>query len=189
MSLRRVWLVAAWMAGSWIGAAGAEGTEVAATWKRYELDFHYMGFTTRYSCEGLRDKVRQLLLHSGVRKDLKISARGCERSYGRIADFPSLRIVFWAPELPEVGRRDVGEPATARWRRVTITRNQPRGLEPGDCELVELFRDRLLPELTARVISDETNCIPHQLVGTHVQLEFEVLEGLPPPDLAGNNQR
>lgn len=183
MAWRGIWL-AVCLACPWAGPAIAEGTEVAAVWKRFEVDFHYLGFTTRYSCDGLRDKVRQLLLHAGVRKDLKITTRGCEVGYGRIAEMPSLKIVFWAPELPEAGSRDVGEPALARWKRVTIERNQPRGLEWGDCELVEQFRDRLLPELTVRAISDDTHCVPHQLIGNRIGLAFEVLAALPPPDLA-----
>jgi len=174
----------------WAGlAAAADEEDVAATWKRYEVRFYYVGFTTHYSCDGLRDKVRRLLLHAGVRKDVKISLSGCEVGLDRVARMPGLKVVFWAPELPEAGRRDVGEPAIARWRPVVVRRGQPRGLEAGDCELVEQFRDRLLPKLKTRAVSGDINCVPHQLVGTRIDLAFEVLEGLPPPDLAAAEPR
>lgn len=186
MSWRPIGLMAICLAAAWARpAAAADEEEIAATWKRYEVRFHYTGFTTRYSCDGLQDKVRRLLLHAGVRKDLKISLSGCEVGPGRVASMPGLRIVFWAPELPEAGRRDVGEPALARWRRVVMRRNQPRWLEAGDCELVEQFRDRLLPQLMTRAVSSDINCVPYQLVGTRIDLAFEVLEGRQPPDLAG----
>ncbi len=116
MSLRRVWLVAAWMAGSWAGAAGAEGTEVAATWKRYELDFHYMGFTTRYSCEGLRDKVRQLLLHSGVvvRRRQRAVVQ-CLRLCGRSGLCCPYRHGYWVGALQVVHSGHLSCGLTPRW--------------------------------------------------------------------------
>ncbi len=41
-----------------------------AVWKEQHLEFSYMGRTARYSCEGLRDKMRSLLLDLGARRDL-----------------------------------------------------------------------------------------------------------------------
>src|SRR5664279_122525 len=61
---------------------------VAAQWKAQRLDFSYTGFTTRYTCDGLEDKVRQILLEFGARKDLKVRATGCE-SGPRGPDYPS----------------------------------------------------------------------------------------------------
>ena len=34
------------------------GVPLAAVWREQHLDFYYMGRTSRYSCDGLRDKVR-----------------------------------------------------------------------------------------------------------------------------------
>src|SRR5580698_10464283 len=52
----------------------------AAHWVQRKLDYTYMGFTTKYSCDGLRDNVRQVLLALGARrKDLKIQSTGCTR--------------------------------------------------------------------------------------------------------------
>lgn len=182
-----------WRAGFLISAvllpvlvvAGEPGTdEAAAAWKRHEFDFTYMGFTTRYSCGGLHDKVKLLLKHIGVRPDIKITERGCEMGYERVADFPRLKIVFFAPEIPEAGSKEVGEPVLGVWKPVTIKRNTPRGIEWGDCELVELFRDRILSRLTTRAMTGEVNCIPHQLIGNRIDLQFELLSGIQTADLA-----
>ena len=38
-----------------------------------------MGRTSRYSCQGLRDKMRSLLLDMGARRDLQVTLLGCEQ--------------------------------------------------------------------------------------------------------------
>jgi hypothetical protein len=152
--------------------------EQPAVWTRHEVDFQYMGFTTRYTCSGLKSKVRLLLKYMGVRDDVKLLERGCEFGYQKVADFPRLKITFWAPTLPEQGDKDPGEPVLGVWKAVTIKRNSPKGLEMGDCELVELFRDRVMPKFLTRDMQGDINCIPHQLVGNRIDLRFEVLTGV-----------
>jgi hypothetical protein len=163
-------------------AAAAADRPVAAAWKRHEVEFSYMGFTTRYSCDGLRDKMKLLLQQAGVRKDLKVTTWGCEVGNGRVTEFPRLRMTFYAPEIPQAGQREVGEPVMAEWKRVRVEANKLRSVELGDCELVEQFRDKILPLLTTRNVVDETTCIPHQLSGSRINLQYEVLQGPPPPD-------
>ena len=167
-------------------AAAEEGlpAEEPAVWAQHIVDFQYMGFTTRYSCGGLKSKVKLLLKYMGVRDDVKILERGCEYGYQRVADFPRLKITFWAPALPEKGDKDPGEPVLGVWKPVTIKRDSPRGLEMGDCELVELFRDRVMPKFLTRDMEGDVNCIPHQLVGNRIDLRFEVLTGVESVDEA-----
>jgi hypothetical protein len=184
MSWRAGILVLALLAALPAVAAEPDSDEVAAAWKKYELDFVYMGFTTRYTCGGLKSKVRLLLNYVGVRPDMKIMERGCEYGYQKVADFPHLKIVFYAPEIPEPGRHDIGEPVLGLWKSVSIKRNAPRGLDWGDCELVEQFRDRVLSKLTTRNPAGDINCIPHQLIGNRIDLRFEVLAGVPTADFA-----
>jgi hypothetical protein len=164
------------------GPAVAESAEIPANWQRHEIEFTYMGFTTRYSCDGLRDKMKLLLRHAGARPDFKVSTRACADGPGRVTQFPRVRMVFFTPRVPALGQRELGEPTAARWRPVLFVRRQPRELEVGDCELVEQFRDRVLPSFTTRKVSSDIHCIPHQLSGSSFSLRFEVLEGLPEPD-------
>ena len=187
-----------WRAGvlvlAMLGAVPASGSEagsdeVPAAWKRHEVDFTYMGFTTRYSCGGLNSKIKLLLKHLGARGDVKITERGCEFGYQMVADWPRLKIVFYVPEIPEAGARDLGEPVLGVWKDVRIKRNLPRGLEWGDCELVEQFRDRVLSKLPIRAIEGDVNCIPHQLVGNRIDLRFQILTGLQPADHAQARNR
>ena len=158
--------------------------EVSANWKRHEVDLVYMGFTTRYTCSGLKSKVAQLLKHVGVRPDVKVMERGCEYGYQRVADFPRVKMIFYMPEIPEAGSREVGEPVLGIWKTVSIKRNKPRGLDWGDCELVEQFRDRVLSTMTTRNTEGDINCVPHQLIGNRIDLKFQVLTGMPSPETA-----
>jgi len=141
-----------------------------------------MGFTTRYSCDGLEDKTRLLLKYVGVRPDFKVTSYGCP-GMTQITEFPRVKMVFFAPVIPAANSKDVGDPAPAAWHKVIITQRQPRDLELGDCELVEQFRDKVLSLLTTRNMVDRISCIPHQLAGSVINLQFEVLRGLPSADL------
>jgi hypothetical protein len=152
--------------------------EVPAAWTMHQIDLTYMGFTTRYTCGGLKSKMKLLLKQLGVRDDIKIVERNCEYGYGRVAEFPRLKITFYAPTIPQPGDTEVGEPVLGMWKPVVIKRNSPKGLEMGDCELVEVFRDRILPKFVTREVEGDVNCIPHQLVGNRIDLRFEVLTGV-----------
>lgn len=152
--------------------------EEAAAWTRHEVDLQYMGFTTRYTCSGMKSKVKLLLKHMGVRSDVKIIERGCEYGYQKVADFPRMKITFWAPTIPKQGEKDPGEPVLGVWKSVVIKKNSPKGLEMGDCELVEIFNDRVVPMFLTRNVQGGVNCIPHQLVGNRIDLRMEVLTGV-----------
>jgi len=165
-------------------ALPAAGQELSAAWQQHEVDFTYVGFTTRYSCEGLRDKMRVLLEASGARRGFKVTLGACADGPGGVTEFPRVRLVFHTAELAAPGLHAAGEPVLARWKAVTLSRHEPRQLEPGDCELVEQFRDRVLPAFTTRRIDGDINCIPHQLSVSSFLLRFETLEGLPDPDAA-----
>jgi hypothetical protein len=188
MALRAAILASLLLVALPAGAEDEAPDEEPAAWTRHEVDFFYVGFTTRYTCSGLRNKVKLLLKHLGVRDDVKILERGCEAGYQKVADFPHLKITFWAPTIPKQGDKDVGEPVLGVWKQVVIKRNSPKGLDMGDCELVELFRDHIMPKFLTRSMDGDVNCIPHQLVGNRIDLRFEVLAGVLPVDRAAQMQ-
>jgi hypothetical protein len=178
MALRAAILLIALVAALPVRADDTRPAEEPAAWTLHEVDFMYMGFTTRYTCSGLKSKVKLLLKHLGARDDFSIRERGCEYGYEKVADFPRLKIRFYAPAIPEPGAKDPGEPVLGVWKPVVIKKNSPRGLDMGDCELVETFRDRVLPKFITRSVEGDVNCIPHQLVGNRIDLRFEVLTGI-----------
>ena len=158
------------------------GDAVLAAWKHRQVEFTYMGFTTLYTCDGLKGKVKNLLRQVGARKDLKVSTSGCEFHPGEIARLPRVRLDFHAPVPRESGDRDPGPPVPAEWKAVVIKRDQPKDLGIGDCELVEQFRDHVLPAFATRDMSGHVSCVPHQLSGSRFDLRFQSLVALRSPD-------
>ena len=189
-------------------------------WKEHELSFTYSGFTSKYSCDGLADKVRLLLRTLSARPDLKVATYGCGDFFGGPTEFPRVKLRFAtlepategaaasqperaavqtpatpyghvigreAPRLPMPGAAIVPEasavaPVLGEWRKLRFDRDRPRTLEPGDCELLEQFRDRVLPLFAIRAMEDHTRCIPYQLSGTSLSLAFEAFVPVPTAD-------
>jgi hypothetical protein len=63
-------------------------------WKEHEISFTYSGFTSKYSCDGLADKVRLLLRTLGARPDLKVATYGCGDLFGGPTEFPRVKLRF-----------------------------------------------------------------------------------------------
>ena len=53
-----------------------------------------MGFTTTYSCDGLADKLRMLLLAAGARADVKSQPGACAAPFGRPDKFARADLTF-----------------------------------------------------------------------------------------------
>jgi hypothetical protein len=184
--MNTLWKSAATMAGalltalllSQMSAAEESSIHEPGVWQKHEYSFTFMGFTSTYSCDGLADKLRLLLLAAGARADAKARAGACASGFGRPDKFARADLTFYtlAP-----GGTDASEvkPVDAIWRPVTFADHSPRDLGTGDCELIEQFRSNLLPMFTTRSVDDHTSCIPHQQSGSLVSLRFESLAAAP----------
>ena len=151
--------------------ASAETTP--AVWKEREFKFAYHGFTTSYSCEGLKYKVRLILAELGARSNPEIRTSGCEPG-GGVAVFPSLHIRAAFPDALPAGNDDA-QSFAAQADVVTLGPGHPRGLEMGDCELVEQLRHDVIAEIGSRMLTDRTGCVPHQANLGRPYLQFETL--------------
>ena len=187
--MRSIWaLVGAGLvfaASAW-SADAYRGEPIAAVWKEQRLRFSYMGRTSRYSCDGLRDKVRAMLLELGARRDLRIEALGCEGSAAQSrvgAPGPSLNIVFSAPALADARtkRPHAGDPGAvdARFETFTITSDAFRNMGVADCELVEEFAHQILPRLVTRHLRKDITCVPFQQSGGRFLVRGEILRTMP----------
>ena len=56
-------------AGVALAGDAAPATPQPGVWKKHTYAFHFMGFTSTYSCDGLADQLKVLLLAAGARKD------------------------------------------------------------------------------------------------------------------------
>lgn len=147
------------------------GNPTPAVWKEQHVEFVYMGRTSWYSCDGLRNKVRAMLLDLGARRDLQIVPLGCGDD-GRARVRPSalrLKIVFSSPALPDAAAKPLHEgdlaATDARFEEFTITSDAFRNMGIGDCELVQEFSHQLLTKLAARDVRQDIRCVPDQSSG------------------------
>jgi hypothetical protein len=164
------------------------GSPRAAVWKAQRVEFFYVGRTARYSCDGLRDKVRAMLIDLGVRRDLTIVAIGCA-GYGRMSASPAglrLKIEFSSPALPETGARPLREgdlsAVDARFQAFRIASDAFRNMGIGDCELVQQFARQLLPKLAVREVRQDIVCVPYQPSASRFLVRGEILKPLPPEE-------
>lgn len=167
---------------------------VEAVWVHRHVTFVYQGFTTHYSCTGLRDKIRSMLWKLGAR-DLEVHEQGCTRPVGP-EPFPGVRVRMrvLVPTSSEHGKK-AGPPVAAHWQNVVLMPRNAGPSEEGNCELIEQFKETFLPLFTTRHIRYRSTCIPHQLtLGTHLSTEVLMpdtkprAEGAQPPGRRGDSR-
>jgi hypothetical protein len=154
-------------------ASQADDVPAKGVWQKHEYRFSFFGFTTTYSCDGLADKLKLLLLAAGARADAKSQPAACTNGFGRPDRFASAYLTFYT--LAAAGADQVADAGTVNgnWRVVKFMPSTPSQLGLGDCELIEQFRDRLLPMFSTRNIDNRTSCVPHQLSGSNFSLAFD----------------
>jgi hypothetical protein len=161
------------------GAAAAQTQGSAAVaaepavWQVHEIDFVYTGFTSTYSCDGLGEKLRALLLTAGAKADVKADPYGC-KAFGKPDRFARVRLRFsaLAPAPPAAAPTDT---LPAQWRHIVIGYNQPYAIDSGDCELLEDFRSKVLTAFAVRNLHAAGGCTPHNPSSGAEQLSFETL--------------
>ncbi len=158
----------------------ADETAVQATWSAREFRYTYQGFTAKYSCDGLNDRIREVLLVLGARKaDLTVTPSGCNAGFGQPTLFPGVTVKMSV--LAPVGEKGADSaPVAAVWRNVDIARRQPLAAA-GDCELTEQIKAKILPLFATRNVEYSSTCVPHQLTPGGTSLKADVLVPAPPP--------
>jgi hypothetical protein len=156
---------------------------VAAVWVPKHVEFIYQGFTTHYSCDGLRDQIRHMLQKLGA-QDLKVRQIACTRPEGP-TPFPGVNVnmsVLVPASSAEASKAtSSASPVQAQWKEVVLMPDNASYEDEGNCELIEQFKETFLPLFTTRKVNYGSTCFPHTLtLGTH--LSAQVL--MPPPKVA-----
>lgn len=143
----------------------------SAAWASKELKFVYQGFTTTYSCDALREKVKGYLLELGARPDLEVRSYGCTQAVGpdRFAGV-SIRMSVLQPAA---GSSTPVVPA--HWQEVDLTANRDPVEAAGECELVDQIGRKVLPLFATRHVERGSPCEYHHAVPGGTQLKAEVL--------------
>lgn len=174
---------AALLAVSIVPAAGAaDGAGQPGSWQPHKYDFHFMGFTSTYSCDGLADKLQLLLRVVGARPDAKVIPL-CARGSGVPDKLAEASLKFSSLQLADanapVAAASASDSAPGVWRHVELAPRRPFELQAGDCELVEQFRDTVLPMFVTRNVNNQVTCVPHQESASNFSLSFDVFAPAP----------
>lgn len=174
-----------------MSAAGEASPRAPGAWQKHEYSFVYMGFTSTYSCDGLADKIKLLLIAAGARPDAKSRPGACASGFGRPDKFARADLTFYTLAPAGTDTTPGSNQVEGIWRPVSITDRSPRDLHTGDCEVVEQFRNTVLPMFATRNVDDHTTCVPHQDSGSVIGLRFESFVPAPsgphsPPQARGS---
>jgi hypothetical protein len=170
------------VAGVLLGALPAFAAPPGAAdtvWASRQVTFVYQGFTTQYSCDGLRDTIRGMLSKLGAGR-LTVRPYGCTRMVG-VEPFPGVRVTMQVL-VPASSQHaeNAASVVPAHWRTVVLMPDNAGPREQGNCELIEQFKETFLPLFTTRHIHYQSNCIPHQLtLGTHLSAEVLIPDSGP----------
>lgn len=170
-------------AGLLLGStAMADTPELASSggsWQEHKFSFQFMGFTSTYSCDGLADKLKVLLLAAGARPDAKSWPGACASGFGRADKFARAELTFYTLMPLDSSSSAVAKPVKGTWRTVTFSSRSPRELQIGDCELVEQFFNQVLPMFKTQNVVNSTTCVPHQQSGSTINLKFDSFAAVP----------
>ena len=153
--------------------AAAPAEHAAGVWQKHEYAFQFMGFTSTYSCDGLADKLKALLIAAGARADAKATAGACAEGYGRPDKFARADLTFYTLAPDSAAAPADAKRVDGTWRAVSFMQRSPRALQIGDCEVVEQFAHSVLPMFTTRNVDNQTVCVPKQESGSDIRLKFD----------------
>ena len=155
------------------GAPAAAGS--GAQWRQQTLKFSYDGITTLYTCDGLEDKVRVILLAFGASNDVKVRATGCDRGMNLPTRFAWVEANYSALVPAAADATGTGM-VKGNWTPIQIAPNRPSFMGAGECELIESMRDALAKGFTLRNVQYRTSCMPHQVTLGSYTVSAEVLK-------------
>jgi hypothetical protein len=164
--------------GSAASAATAEpsGQAVTGAWQHHHVNFSYYGITALYSCDGLENNIRSLLLHLGARKDAKVSARGCPNG----PSVPGHNAIIDTDFYTLSPSSDANGTVQAQWMPVLVSPTHPYFMSHGDCELIDEMKDLISKNFSLRAVDYRTDCVPHQVNIDDFSIKAQALKELAP---------
>jgi hypothetical protein len=149
-----------------------------AEWTRKELNFVYKhGFTTHYSCEGLRDKMQDILTRLGA-ADIRIRSTGCISLTGPDV-FPGMQVRMNV--LQPAHEWAIGHTVPAQWKKVDVLAGRDPVDAAGDCDLIAQIKQDVLPLFVTRNVHYSATCQKGAVLPGATRLTADIL--LPEKDL------
>ncbi len=151
-------------------AASDAGPTEPAVWQHHQELIDYYGVTETYTCTGIEDKMRQLLLYLGARPDLKITPL-CSRQLAPMRQV-FVRIDFYSLAPATEG---AAEALSAHWAPLNIRPSDPLFRDRGECELFQNVKQVLTKDFTIRDVRYDTDCTPNDTTLQDYRVTGEVL--------------
>jgi hypothetical protein len=169
-------LAGAWGTVSRAVDSGTGGQTVTAVWQHHHVNFSYYGITALYSCDGLENNIRSLLLHLGA-KDAKVNARGCPNGPS-VPGHNAIIDVDFSTLAPGVASSDAVQ---AQWMPVVVSSTHPYFMSHGDCELIDQMKDLITKNFSLRDLAYRTDCVPHEVNIDDFSINTQALKAMPGP--------
>jgi len=150
---------------------------VTGAWQHHKVNFNYMGYTSHFTCDGLEERVRAILLHLGARKDdARVVASGCPGPIGATSRTAWVNADFYTLAPVDAGGSDT---VKASWTPLEVTPKRPSFMDDGDCELIQAMKDVITQNFSLRDIEYRTDCVPNELTLDGFAVKGQVLRTLP----------
>jgi hypothetical protein len=143
----------------------------AAVWTPKQLEFQYVGFTTKYTCDGLLKKMKDVLTMLGARQ-LQVRSAGC---IGTPAPETVTGVYIKMNVLQPAAGVAKAEPVPALWQSVDLLARRDPVDAAADCELIEQIKLKILPLFTTRNVEYSSACAAHHLTVGGTKLKADVL--------------
>jgi hypothetical protein len=153
------------------GADPPSSAPEPAEWMAHDIVVDLRDLPKAYSCDELRNKLRDVLSAIGSRP-LQIAPYRCERALGAAGRSPGIHLRF--DTLHKVS----GVPArVTSGLRATIRLGpgEPQSLEDTDCELLRQIKGPLMTSLDARVVEFKLDCAAIQSARQHFRVSLQAL--------------
>jgi hypothetical protein len=148
------------------------GATEPAVWQHHNELVNYYGVTATYTCTGIEDRLRQLLLYFGARKDgLKVSPM-CT---SQLAPMHQVFVRVEFDSLAPASGGASGEPLNGEWADLHITPTDPLFRDRGECELFQSMKDLLTKSFTVRDVQFRTTCTPYETTLKDYNITGQVL--------------
>ena len=149
--------------------APAASAHELAVWVPLQLTFRYTPLTTEYSCSGLEQRVKKLLIELGARPGLEVRGYGCTNLTG---PDPLAGVRIKMNVLEAAGSRPG---IAAHWQRVNLLEDRDLFSAAADCELIEQIAQKIVPLFTVRNVDYHAACPPQSPSPESVRLKADVL--------------
>src|SRR6266702_890779 len=106
-------------------SANESSARERGVWQKHEYSFVFMGFTSTYSCDGLADKIKLLLISAGARHDAKSQPGTCASGNGRPDKFARANLTFYTLAPSGTDARSGSTQVDGVWHPVSFTDHSP----------------------------------------------------------------